>query len=190
LKVVFTLKELSGEDFFDDAFEFYMQNLKDNEVEEREISQTIVSMEQLEKLSLDGEDKIDNTETNGSSISFILEFNQKKLLFLADSHEDIIYENLLRLKEIGYSLEFEVTKLPHHGSVKNISSKLINLFDSKKYLISTDGKNLKNNHPNLETLAKIITKKTTHKKELIFNYEIEKIKQLQNTELEKNTIIP
>lgn len=45
----------------------------------------------------------DNSVVNGSSISFILEYKDYKLLFLADSHPDIVRENIQGLVDTqGY----------------------------------------------------------------------------------------
>ena len=115
----------------------------------------------------------DKSVTNGSSISFIIEYAGVKVLFLGDAHEDIIYDELIELQKNGYCLDFNLIKIAHHGSNKNISQRLLQILESPKYLISTNGK--KHGHPSRETIAKIISKKTEYHKELIFNYKIERI---------------
>lgn len=170
---------ISDEVIFDDAFEFYMQNKK--EVEESLISDISINSEviDIKELSLDNEE-IDRSETNGSSIAFILEYMDKKLLFLADSHEDIIYSTLSTLKKNGYSLNFELVKISHHGSKKNISKRVLDLIESKRFLISTDGK--RHNHPSPTTIAKIITSEGKFGKEIIFNNDMPKLDFLLNKE--------
>ena len=168
--------KISDELIFDDAFEFYMKFEQDDNY----LTSDIAFQDKInfEKLSL--VEERDKSVTNGSSISFIIEYRDKKLLFLGDSHEDIIYDTLLKLKNDGYELFFDVMKVSHHASNKNISNRLISLIDSKKFLISTDG--TKHNHPNIEALSKIITKKTNYIKELIFNYDLELLRKLNNAE--------
>lgn len=170
---------LSDDRLFDDAYEFYMQNLKESNFIESSISY-VKDNYNLEELSKKEEKEID--PKNGSSISFILEFEGKKMLFLGDAHEDLIFERLSLLKKEGYSLDFKLVKLSHHGSNRNISNRLIDLIDSEYFLISTNGK--RHSHPNIEALSKIIMKKTDFVKKLIFNYEHSKLKWLENEKIE------
>jgi len=171
--------EISDEEIFDDAFEFYIKFLKEDNAE---IVNTSASKSiDFEKLS-QIEEK-DNSPTNGSSIAFIIEYKNKKLLFLGDSHEDIIFENLKSLKAKDYSLKFDLMKVSHHGSNKNISKRLIDLIDCDKFLFSTDG--LSHGHPDLEALSKIVVKKTEYQKELLFNYNLYVLEELNNEDLKK-----
>lgn len=169
--------KISDENIFDDAFEFYMQNEKESEVVLTNIGiETEFNIEELAQI-----EKNDDSPINGSSISFIIEYKNKKMLFLGDSHEDIIFENLKKLKENDYELDFDLVKISHHGSYRNTSNRLIELFNSRYYLISTNG--LKYRHPNIETIAKILLKKSDICKTLIFNYEHDKIKIFDKPEL-------
>ncbi len=168
--------EISDEEIFDDAFEFYMKYEQDNDsITTDTSSKEAYNFDELSKI-----EERDNSVSNGSSLSFIIEYKDNKLLFLGDSHEDIIYENLSKLKVDGYKLCFDLVKISHHGSNKNISNRLMNIIESKRFLISTDG--TKHDHPNIEALSKIITNKTDAIKELIFNYDLEILKQLNNEE--------
>jgi beta-lactamase superfamily II metal-dependent hydrolase len=107
---------ISGEFIFDDAFEEYIRNKRF--FEESQVENTSFEENQMEDwCKFKG--KIDNTEVNGSSISFILEYKGKRLLFLGDCHEDIIIEKLTILHNNGNNLVFDVVKLSHHGSERN-----------------------------------------------------------------------
>lgn len=172
--------KLSDDAIFDDAFEMYMQNLIESEIIMKDTSSSEDSFD-IDKLAMNDENEY--TATNGSSISFIIEFQEKKMLFLADSQTNIICENMTKLKKTGYNLNFDLVKISHHGSKKNTSNKLLSLFDSKRYLISTDGK--KHSHPNLEVIAKIVKKESTHTKEIIFNYEHSKLEPFKNSSLKE-----
>jgi beta-lactamase superfamily II metal-dependent hydrolase len=113
---------------------------------------------------LDKNISYDGSVHNGSSISFILEIENKKLLFLADSFHTTILKTLNKLYE--NTIDFDLVKLSHHGSKYNISDKLLKKINCKKYIISTDGSI--HSHPHKETLAKIIN--NTPDSELYFNY--------------------
>ncbi|BAF71688.1 hypothetical protein [Sulfurovum sp. NBC37-1] len=99
----------------------------------------------------------DKSLPNGSSIAFILEIGDKKILFLGDSHPSVIIDGL---KELRYSnrnkLEIDFMKVSHHGSKANTSNELLEIIKCDKFIISTDGS--KHGLPNKETLARIINK--------------------------------
>jgi beta-lactamase superfamily II metal-dependent hydrolase len=109
------------------------------------------SIEELAQLPF----KKDNSEHNGASIAFILEYEVKKYLFLADAHIDLIVESL---EKLGYSkdnpLEVEFIKLSHHGSKKNINQKFLDLVRSDNFIILTNGAS--HGHPDKEALSRII----------------------------------
>lgn len=64
-----------------------------------------------------------------------MEFENKKLLFSGDSTS----ENILRAINKYYACdEFEIVKLPHHGSPRNISRELIKQIKSERFIISTN----------------------------------------------------
>ena len=110
----------------------------------------------------------DSSITNRSSISIVIHYGNKKLLFLADNIASEALEDLSQ-KEMNYSL----VKLPHHGSESNIDDCFIKNVETGIYLVSTNSE--KYNHPDLETLAKIACKKTDYVKKIYFNYKVEKV---------------
>lgn len=89
-------------------------------------------------------------------------------MFLADNIADNVLE-FLSQEDKAYSL----VKLPHHGSANNISSDFIKRIESDMYLVSTNSK--KYNHPDIETLAKIASKRTEYVKKIYYNYRIDKV---------------
>lgn len=110
----------------------------------------------------------DRSPTNGSSIAFILEVEQKKILFLGDSYACTIVESL---EKLGYTKQNKLTvdyvKLSHHGSSRNTSVEMLNLIECRSYLISTDG--TRHGHPHKRTLARILD---AHSENIIyFNYK-------------------
>ena len=108
----------------------------------------------IEELSLN-KFKKDTSLPNGASIAFILEYNNKKFLFLGDAHIDLIVDSL---ENLGYNsenrLDLEFVKLSHHGSKKNINQEFLNLINSDNFIILTSGG--RHGHPDKEALSKII----------------------------------
>lgn len=77
----------------------------------------------------------DTSKTNRASIIFVLEFENKKILFPGDS----ISENILYAINKYYSSnKFDIVKLPHHGSPRNISRELIREIKADRFIISTN----------------------------------------------------
>ncbi|PWD91034.1 AVAST type 1 anti-phage system MBL fold metallo-hydrolase Avs1a [Ignatzschineria cameli] len=164
--------------FYDDAFEFSMAI--DEGLEEKESKP--ISIEDLDIEQLSNKDFIeDNRYPNGSSIAFILSYKGKKVLFLGDSHPTVIEESLRELYPDLKSIWFDAIKVSHHGSKGNTSPSLLNLIDSGKYIISTNSKSF--NHPDLETLARIINRTTEKTRYLYFNYEHEAYRLFNNPDL-------
>ena len=115
--------------------------------------------------------KDDHSEANGSSIAFILEYKDKKVLLAGDAHADLLVKSL---KSIGASndhpIALDAFKVPHHGSKYNISRELLDLLKCDHYLISTNGNYFK--HPEEVAMARLI-KYGTPDSCLNFNYKTE-----------------
>jgi beta-lactamase superfamily II metal-dependent hydrolase len=104
---------------------------------------------------------------NGSSIAFILEADDKAMMFLGDSHDEIIVRNL-RLLGVCESerLRLDLLKISHHGSQYNTSPEFLSLVNSTRYIISTNGS--KHGLPNKRTIARIIA---SSEGKILFNYK-------------------
>lgn len=98
----------------------------------------------------------DTNIENGSSIAFLFEYQQQKILFLSDSHPSIIANSL---RNLGYTTQRKIPinymHVAHHGSKFNTSNDLLALIDCNNYIISGDGRN-KHHLPNKETLWRIL----------------------------------
>lgn len=164
---------------YDDAFEFLIAQEKEKKVFiEKDISKGVINIEELSQVEFEEDTSI----SNGSSISFVFEKNDKKLLFLADSHPSIILESLKKhYSEYDFPIEFDIIKLSHHGSVTNTSKELLKAIDSKNFIISSNGS--KFGHPNIETIARIINRKTDFIRNLHFNYPPEFIEEIDKKSL-------
>lgn len=160
--------KLSSDKLFDDAYEYYLLDKSEKDIKEENKE---ISYKQDEKdlgSYLIRKDTYDSSAANGSSISFILEYKGKKMLFLGDSHHTLIKKELENLSNDDSIIFFDLIKVSHHGSKNNTSKKLLEKIDSNVYLISTNGG--RNNHPNKETIAKIVCRESREKRNIVFNY--------------------
>jgi beta-lactamase superfamily II metal-dependent hydrolase len=111
----------------------------------------------------------DESITNKSSISFVLEYSGKKLLLLGDSHPSDIIQSL---RDLGYSEDRKISlnyvKLSHHGSKRNINIALLDLIDCNQFIISTNGS--RHGLPNKECLSRIVKSRSGVR--FYFNYDI------------------
>ena len=100
--------------------------------------------------------ELDKSPENASSIALILEYKNKKILLLADSHPLVLENSLLKL---GYTkenkLSIEYMQVSHHGSKLNTTDGLLELIECNNFVVSGDGYN-KYSLPNKKTFARII----------------------------------
>lgn len=110
----------------------------------------------------------DDNPVNASSISFLLNAFDCKMLFLGDA---LPADVTTGLRKLGYSeelpLHVDLVKVSHHGSRHNTSPELLKMIRGERFLISGQGGK---GHPDKETLARIIH--LQEKPLLLFNYGI------------------
>ena len=148
-----------------ESFYNYFKNCdKFAEIFDEDCSSKSIDLEKLSELEFNK-----NSVSNNSSIAFIIEIKDKKMLFLGDSNADDIKNSISKyMEEKGLmEIKFDLVKVSHHGSKNNTTKEFFDMFYSDKYLISTNG--MRDNHPDLECLSKIIVKQTKFKN-IIFNY--------------------
>lgn len=157
--------KFKDEKYYNDAFEFFLYNLK----EQIKVIPKKISASNYKENTFEFGD-IDESPTNESSIAFILENQEKKVLFLGDANPIIIYNSLIQVKEIypEYSFTFDAIKVSHHGSLRNMTEELLDLIDSEVWLFSGNGHK---NNPDKKLIDIIIEKKKSYMKKLIFNYD-------------------
>ena len=117
---------------------------------------------------------------NASSIAIILWLPNFSILLLGDSRPEIIIESL---KTIGYNdtdkrLKVDYIKVSHHGSKNNTSMELLNYIECDNFIFSTNGGFARSKHPDRETIARILCRKSRNMKNttvLYFNYPISTI---------------
>lgn len=116
----------------------------------------------------------DNDPWNGSSIACLLEYKGHTALLLSDSHPSVVAESLNKadLKQ-KLPLEASVVQLSHHGSKANNSQALLALVTTSTFVITGNG--ITNQHPDKETLVRILTQKERNDRELELVFPVETI---------------
>lgn len=120
----------------------------------------------------------DNSITNGSSISLIVEVEGRHLLFLGDSWAD---DTVDALGTNGPSI-FDAVKIAHHGSAHNTSLDLLDLVDSPHFFISTNGAG--HAHPDYAVLKAIVDRPAAFCRTLHFNYSTPASQKLKSYQAE------
>lgn len=142
------------------------------EVDEKEIR---ISSENDYQLSINHlNNKIyeeDQSLANRSSIAFLFEYDNKKLLFLGDAISEEIESSLM---ELGYSednpIEVICCKIAHHASKNNTNNRLIRMMNCHNFIISTCM--TASGRPSKECLSRIICN-TNGKVNFYCNYDID-----------------
>lgn len=161
------------------AFEFFFLK-KEFEIEE-EVACSYADIIEVDKFKFPKED---TSKTNASSIAIILESKNNKFLFLGDSIPSIILKNLKKLKEEkNYLLDFDVIKIAHHGSLKNMSNELLEIIEGKNWIFTGNGSA---NKPSKFLVEYILEKKKDKFKKLIFNYQLDWLDTIKEKEKEYN----
>lgn len=163
-------------EFYDDAFEMLISWEK--EIPKKRPAEISAGKETIEELLMRPFEE-DTTATNGSSIAFILQIQDKKLLFLADAHPDLIVKSLREYQKDDIIM-FDLIKVSHHGSFNNINKDLLIKIDAPKYLISTNGG--RHNHPDKETIVHIVSRPTGFHREIYFNYVTDNSRYFDRTD--------
>lgn len=119
----------------------------------------------------------DTSRANGSSIAVLLEYPKDKpkvrFLLAGDAWASVLEAsiNQLLVKPTD-RLSLTGFKLPHHGSVANISAALMGKLRCKHYLISTSGAVFR--HPHARTVELLLSDHESQAKpRLHFNYQTE-----------------
>lgn len=118
-------------------------------------------------------DREDTSKTNRSSIAFVWELNEKKILLLGDASSEIVIEGINAYKKrnqipLDKKIIFDAIKVSHHGSDANLSKELLKHIDSQNWIFcgSTD------TAPHIHTIANIVYQPISdfiQKRRLYFN---------------------
>lgn len=122
----------------------------------------------------------DDSIENATSISFLFEYEGKRILLLADTLPFYVVDGLRLTKVLEKSNRIDYVKLSHHASKGNTSNELLEMIECDNYIVSTSGKN-SHKLPNKETFARIVQH---HKSiNLYFNYKNEKTQAIFENDL-------
>lgn len=117
-------------------------------------------------------ERADASLANASSISYVFEYYDKRILMLGDAWASDVAE---ALDALGYSaeepLQLDAVKLSHHASRASISADLLDRIDCDTYIVSTDGS--RHQLPHKETFARILLhpkRDNSREIQFIFNY--------------------
>lgn len=159
---------ISESTYFDDAFEYFMSHEPDSVITRAKgaiSSSDSVTIENLVASKITE----DTSVNNGSSLAFVLEYQNHRVLFLGDAHPTQVTAALKSYYgEDLFPLWFDAVKVSHHGSANNLSSELLACLDSSCFLISTNGK--RHHHPDREAIARIIARDTSSPRHIVCNY--------------------
>jgi hypothetical protein len=98
--------------------------------------------------------KLDKSVSNLSSIVVLVEVEGKSLLLTGDAHGDDIVKAWGELS-LPTPAKVDLLKMPHHGSIRNVTSKFMKFFEAKHYVFSADGKHDNPDAPAIEALVKL-----------------------------------
>lgn len=179
----------TNDKLIDDAFELYCKTCnKDNLnlIGDKAKTTKLISSDSIKYYSKGSDYKPDTSIENGSSVSFILHYNGKRILFTGDAFSEDIEDALLRVypNKEQHPVIFDAIKISHHGSYNNCNPSLFKLIESKNYLFSTNSKS--HNHPDVETIATIINRdlEPGESRNLYFNYPLANISMFKNEMLQ------
>jgi len=109
----------------------------------------------------------DDSVINASSITFILELGNRRVLFLGDAWAEDCQAALGTMRHAAIPVVFDAIKVSHHGSRRNTSPGLLRLVDSPRFLVSTNGE--RHNHPDIEVLKALVDRPAPFAREMYFN---------------------
>jgi len=155
---------LGEEEETDSSFEFPDSN--DRDLEE-ELYDTLGGSSKSKEFGSD------ESSANGSSIAFLFEYPKSspkvKFLFSGDAWPAVLEESISSLLPNSGKLSLSGFKIPHHGSVSNLTQSLLEKISCKHYLISTSGAVFR--HPDKRSIELILEKHShKNKAQLHFNY--------------------
>lgn len=133
------------------------------------------------------DDVTDDSITNAQSAILVVKAGDKQVLLPGDAIPEKLAK-ALNVYRKGRILKFDLVKLPHHGSYKNITEDILGMFECSDYIVSTNGK--KYYHPDKKMMLKVMRwGKKIEGKQLTFhlNYYNELWKNLNITEAEKRS---
>lgn len=95
----------------------------------------------------------DPSKANGSSITVLLEWENRRVLLTGDGFADELYEGITARSD-GKPMSLDVIKTPHHGSRQNMSKTFVQAVHCPLWVFSSDGTTFR--HPDAQAIARIL----------------------------------
>lgn len=125
----------------------------------------------------------DKTPANGSSIAFLAKHGKHRALLTGDAFAGVLKSGLERVNG-GDAVGMDLFKIPHHGSVGNVTEDLLSLIKCRRYLFSTSGKIF--GHPHERAVELILENHQGKGRPILaFNYNTERNKKWSDPEDQK-----
>jgi ribonuclease BN (tRNA processing enzyme) len=100
----------------------------------------ILARERAREAALEAVRKLDKSVFNLASIVAIAESGRKKILLTGDARGDMIMDWLEKAGYEGGRAHFDILKIPHHGSDRNVSDEFFQAVTADHYVVSGNGK--------------------------------------------------
>ena len=159
------------------------QQIREGKLLGNEKSDWDTSFKELEQYMDD--EVLDESKTNAQSTIIIVHTQGKKILLPGDATPEKLAKALDEYRKDSI-IKFDLVKLPHHGSYKNITKEILNKIESSNYMISTNG--MKYFHPNKKMMLKILRwgkRSDDEKMQFHLNYYDELYKKLNIADIDK-----
>lgn len=125
----------------------------------------------------------DRTPANGSSIAFLAQHGKHRALLTGDAFAGVLKNGLERVNG-GDPVSMDLFKIPHHGSVGNVTEDLLSLIKCRRYLFSTSGKIF--GHPHERAVELILENHQGRGRPVLaFNYNTERNKKWSDPDDQK-----
>jgi hypothetical protein len=127
----------------------------------------------------------DKSIPNLSSIIFLVELGQKKILLTGDARGDRIIEGLKSAGMLADGvLNVDVLKVPHHGSSRNLAEDFFETIVADTYVFSANGKY---GNPDLDTLEWLTQARGQDAKyEIVLTYPLADIDRARKADAQKH----
>lgn len=130
---------------------------------------------------------LDSSKTNGQSSIIVAHVNEHDILLPGDAIPAKLDAALDQYRKDAV-VHFDLVKLPHHGSYKNITQAILNKIECSDYMITTDGTGFF--HPNKKAILKVVKWGKTdgdHQIRFHLNYYEDLLPKLGISDEEKST---
>jgi hypothetical protein len=97
--------------------------------------------------------KCDASNSNGASITLLLEWEYRRVLLTGDAFAEEVRDGLGGIAG-GDPVVVDLVKVPHHGSVQNVTQSLVEAVDCPLWVFSSDGTTYR--HPDAQAIARIL----------------------------------